>query len=269
MGSRHGLQLLVENLVDILKLLAISLVLTCIANASIAKPLYPNSVVSNDLDFIRVDDPGECWLIAENGSGRTEMYDPRRDTLFVEGALHFDATFPNQKIRINVHPDVGDPQQRAKETAASLSRLPTQMRRALKHVNVLDGDGAAWAETLGKFFTLYDGLINRRLADHDLDETVFHESAHIALDPLLSKDPDWRSNQIADGKFITQYAAKYPHKEDIAESALFAWTMLYHPGRLPAHIETAVRDIMPNRLEYLANMLAGYAPPSCVSKTQP
>ena len=70
------------------------------------------------------------------------------------------------------------------------------------------------------------------MAEHDLDETVFHESAHIALAPLLSSDPDWYSNQIADSNFITQYAGEKPDKEDIAESALFAWTMLHHPGRL-------------------------------------
>lgn len=231
----------------------------------VAQPLHPNSVASNDLDFIQPDDPGACWSIAENGGGRTEMYDPRRDTLFVNAALHFDATYPNQQIRINVHPDVEDPQQRAMQTAASVSRLPIQMRIELKHVNILDGDGSAWAEDLGRFFTLYDGLMERRLAEHDLDETVFHETAHVALDRLLSNDLDWRANQLADNEFITRYAAENPNKEDIAESALFAWTINHHPGRLPADVEAAVRDIMPNRLEYLGNMLESYAPPSCPS----
>jgi hypothetical protein len=236
-------------------------------NALFAEPLYPNSVAANELDFIVADDPGACWSITEDGRGRTEMYDPRRDMLFVEGALHFTVKFPDQHIRINLHPGVVDPKRRAMETAASVSRLPTQMRNALRHINILDGDGAAWEEGLGGFFTLYDGLMERRLAEHDLDETVFHESAHVALDPLLSSDPDWRSNQIADGDFITQYAEDKSDKEDIAESALFAWTILHHPGRLPADIEAAVREIMPNRLEYLSNMLADYVPPSCASKT--
>lgn len=235
------------------------------SGALFSQPLYPNSVASNNLDFIFADDPGACWSIAELGGGRTEMYDPRRDTLFVEGALHFNVTFPDQQLRINVHPDVRDPQQSATEAAASVSRLPTQMRKALRYVNILDGDGSAWEEGLGGFFTLYDGLIERRLAEHDLDETVFHESAHVALDPLLSNDADWYANQSADGEFITQYAADNPEKEDIAESALFAWTMRHHTSRLPADVEAAVRNIMPNRLEYLGNMLEDYVPPSCAS----
>lgn len=230
-----------------------------------AQPLYPNSVASNDLDFIQADDSGACWSMIENGGGRTEMYDPRRDTLFVEGALHFDIAFPDQIIRINVHPDVGDPQQRAMEAAASVSRLPNLMRISLRYVNIHDGDGSAWAEDAGRFFTLYDGLMERRLAEHDLDETVFHETAHVALDPLLSGDPDWQSNQASDNNFITQYAADNPNKEDIAESALFAWTMMYHPNRLSAQVEAAVRETIPNRLEYMGNMLEGFDPPTCPS----
>lgn len=231
----------------------------------LAKPLYPNAVVSNGLEFILPDDPGACWTIVEGQGGRTEMYDPRRGTLFVDQAIHFELTFHNQKIRINVHPEVVQPQQRAMEAAASLSRLPTKMRNALRYVNILDDDGGAWAEDRVRFFTLYDRLMERRLAEHDLDETVFHETAHVALDHILSNDPNWRSSQAADGDFITQYAAEKPNKEDIAESALFAWTMIYHPGRLPAKIENAVRNIMPNRLEYISNVLEGYDPPSCAS----
>jgi len=262
---RQGMNLLLETLDASLKPLFVSLILSIAPFGSLAQPLYPNSVASNDLDFILADDPGACWSIDGNGGGRTEMYDPRRNALFVEGALHFDVTFPDQRIRINVHPDVREPQLRAEDAAASISKLPTQMRNELRYVNILDGDGAAWEEAKGGFFTLYDGLIERRLLEHDLDETVFHESAHVALDPLIIRDPDWKSNQINDNEFITYYAAEKPNKEDVAESALFAWTMLYHPGRLPAGVESAVRETIPHRLEYLANMLEGYVPPSCTS----
>jgi len=246
-----------------LKPVVLALCLAMAPGICLSGPLYPNSVASNDLDFIRSDDPGACWSIAQRQGGRTEMYDPRRDSLFVDGARHFDVTYPGQTLRINVHPDVGQPQDRAMQAAASVSRLPVQMRKALRHVNILDGDGAAWAEDLGRFFTLYDGLMARRLAEHDLDETVFHETAHVAFDPIYARDPDWSANQASDGAFITQYAADNPAKEDIAESALFVWTMQFHPGRLPAEIEAAVRNSIPGRLAYLGNIMDGFSPPSC------
>jgi hypothetical protein len=246
-----------------LKHLVILLALTTLPNALVAEPLYRNSVASNDLDFILADDPGACWEVAEIGGGRTEMYDPRRDKMMVDGAVHFEASYPNQSIRINVHPAVVDPKARAMQAAESVSRLPQGMRAELRYVNILDGDGGAWAEDEGRFFTLYDGLMTRRLAEHDLDETVFHETAHIALDPIFSSDPGWQAQQFADANFMTRYAAENPTQEDIAETALFVWTMTHHRGRLSAEVEALVQKTIPNRLEYMSNMLEGFEPPRC------
>ena len=229
---------------------------------AVAGPLYPNSVASNDLDFIRMDDPTTCFSVVPTAPADAEMYDPRRDVLQVTGVLHFEVRSPDHILIIRLHPAVPNPAARAQAVAASVARLPDPMRLALRSVHILDGDGTSWAEDRGQFFTVYDDLIDRRLADHDLDETVFHEAAHVALDPVLSTDPDWRANQDADARFVTEYAAQFPDREDIAESALFAWTMLYHPGRLPPQVEQAVRDTMPNRLEYLGNVLDGFDPPA-------
>lgn len=241
----------------------LALATACAPLLACAEPLFPNSIVSNDLDFILPNDAGACWSIQETGGGRTEMYDPRTDALFVDDAIHFSVSYPDQTVRINMHPEVSDPAARAEQAAASMSRLPVPMRRSLLHVNIHDGEGTAWSEDAGRFFTLYDENMAVRLSQHDLDETVFHETAHVALDPLLSRDPDWAANAAADGGYITEYAARLPDREDIAESALFAWTMTFHPGRLPTDIEAAVRQIMPNRLEYLSNMMEGFDPPSC------
>ena len=42
----------------------------------------------------------------------------------------------------------------------------------------------------------------------------------------------------------------------MAESALFAWAVLQHPGRLPASIEAEVRRIMPNRLAFFDDLFS-------------
>ena len=57
--------------------------------------------------------------------------------------------------------------------------------------------------------------------------------------------------------YVTQYAANNRRKEDLAESALFAWAMLVHPGRLPQGIEARVRKIMPNRLAFFDDLFLG------------
>ena len=59
----------------------------------------------------------------------------------------------------------------------------------------------------------------------------------------------------------------------MAESALFAYTILYHPGRLPEDVERQVKRLIPNRLDYFETLfdeLAGTVsdvdqPLTCIS----
>jgi len=93
--------------------------------------------------------------------------------------------------------------------------------------------------------------INRytRIANHDLEETVFHESVHATMD-LACEQPEssWNLARVKDNSYITSYAAEFPEKEDLAESALFAYTMIKHTGRLPSEVESWIRTNAPNRL---------------------
>ena len=79
---------------------------------------------------------------------------------------------------------------------------------------------------------------------------MFHESVHATLDSEYARSKEWLQAQKADGDFIMKYAKRLLKKEDLAESALFSWTMIMHPGRLPARVEERARTIMPNRLAF-------------------
>ena len=83
---------------------------------------------------------------------------------------------------------------------------------------------------------------------------MFHESAHVALEAAHAQAEGWVAAQEADVGFITRYAERLPAKEDVPESAIFAWVVLNHPGRLPAEVEALVREVMPNRLSYLGGI---------------
>ncbi len=54
---------------------------------ALADPIYENSVVSNDLDFIETSDDSVFSCLAYVGIERAEMPDKRRDSLFDNGAL--------------------------------------------------------------------------------------------------------------------------------------------------------------------------------------
>ena len=160
-------------------------------------------------------------------------------------------------MEFGVHPDLaslGEAEQVVRHVADAVAKLPFDMRRRLHHVVIHHGDETASAEKDAGFFVLYHANIAKRIAAHDLEETVFHESVHATLDKRYANSRAWRQAQNADDAFITRYAQNNPGKEDLAESALFAWAVLQYPGRLPGEVEAEVRRIMPHRLAFFAKL---------------
>ena len=248
-----------------LPVIAASLTLfAVIPGQSASEPIFPNSVVSNDLEFIKSGDPGVFSCIKYEGKIRAEMPDRRRDELFANGVFAFSAKYKDgTSVAIWVHPDVGSQdvaRKLALQTAGPVGKLPTIMRSKLGHVVIHKGNLTAHAEDKGRFFVLYSEKMATRLRNHDLEETVFHESVHATLDYPMLASAAWKKAQRTDAGFVTEYARARPDKEDMAESALFAWALLFHPGRLPDSVEDKVREIMPNRLEFFRSVFAERRP---------
>jgi len=229
-----------------------------VASSLTAEPLFPNSVVSNDLEFIKTSDDSAFACLSYEGTTRSEMPDKRHDELFAAGTFTFVARYKDgTSVGLWAHSDFGNQKQALhsiEPVAQAVGKLPTIMRSKLDHVVIHKGDETAFGEADGHFFVLYSDNIRTRIRNHDLEETVFHESVHATLDAKYLRSHTWRNAQRTDGAYVTHYAAQLPEKEDLAESALFAWAMLVHPGRLPRSIETQVRQIMPNRLAFFEDL---------------
>ncbi len=223
-----------------------------------SEPLFPNSVVSNDLDFIRTDDRGVFSCIGYKRETRAEMPDKRGGELMADGVFSWSAQFKDgTSIEVWVHPDVGSrdaARKLALHAAYRVGKLPTFMRSRLNHVVIHEGNETAFSEDTGRFFVLYSKNMATRLRNNDLEETVFHESVHATLDVPMSASAAWKQAQRTDGDFVTSYARDNPDQEDMAESALFAWALLIHPGRLPKSVEEKVRTVMPNRLAFFREL---------------
>lgn len=254
-----------------IKLLAIFAVLAALTGAALgAEPLFENSVVSNDLEFIRSDDPSVAFEVIDAGRARKEMPDKRSDTLFANGAYVSQIKFAD-KVMVEVwsSPDFADRNSSNRYTALlaeALGKIPAAIRRKLSHVVIHAGDETAFAEEAGRFFVIYSENMDQRISTHDLEETVFHETVHATLEKEHAAAPQWIEAQTSDPGFITDYAAKHPQKEDLPESALFAYTLTKFPGRLPDEVAQAVRDIMPHRLKYLRQLFATLDPkPDAIS----
>lgn len=246
-------------------MLAISIALllgstACEAEQDSTKPLFKNSVVATDIDFITTADPSAFKSIRFVGRETKEMPDKRSEELMAEGTFVFEASFKDgDTVPIWLHPDFGS-QSSAKKYADILSgplgRLPAFMRRKLTRVVVHRGDESAFGESEGHFFVLYSENMETRVRNHDLEETVFHESVHAALDAKHLSTDAWKAAQKADGVFLTEYGERNPGKEDLAETALFVRTMQKHPGRLPANVEAWITKHLPSRVAYIKGIFA-------------
>lgn len=216
-------------------------------------PLFPNSVVSNDIDFILDTDPDAFTSLAFIGLDDMEM-PGNGDDLFDEDTFVFEATFSNGKvIGIWCHSSFASQeaaQEYADKLCPRLGKLPFVQRDMLDHVCINTGDHTAFAETQGHFFVLYSENMDDRISTHDLEETVFHESVHASLQDLYEDDPAWIYAQENDPSFVTDYAEDHPHLEDMPESALFAYTLITYPGRLDSDIEEWLNENIPNRIAF-------------------
>ncbi|UVK40988.1 hypothetical protein LHFGNBLO_002528 [Mesorhizobium sp. AR10] len=230
-----------------------------------AEPLFENSVVSNNIDFIIASDPAVPGCLRDLGQTTQEMAGALdTDELMASDVYTFEVAFADQsQVGLWVHPSVGtreDAEELAALLVGPLGRLPAVMRQRLSHVVVHSGDHTAFAEHLGHFFAVYADNLQKRIATHDLEETVFHESVHATLDAQWAESAEWRQAQAADGAFITAYAAEVPVGEDLAESALFAFTYLRHPERLPPEVVRGVERIMPARLSFFETIFGAPEP---------
>lgn len=220
-----------------------------------AEPIFPNSVVSNNIDFITTQDPSAFYCLTYFGTETREMPDKRSSALFADDVHIFEAWFTDgTAIELTVHPDLGDEtnaEQVARKLVDPLGRLPSFMRDGLSHVVILQGDLTAFAESEGRFFTVYDANVASRISTHDLEETVFHEAVHAIMDVPIARDPEWLRAQTNDGAFVTDYGASSPQGEDLAETALFAFTYFQHPERLPTQVKEELVELVPHKLEFL------------------
>jgi len=68
-----------------------SLIIWCLAGPAMAKPLYPNSVVSNDHEFIATSDDSVFACMTFDGRRTAEMPDKRKDGLMAKNTFIFSA----------------------------------------------------------------------------------------------------------------------------------------------------------------------------------
>jgi hypothetical protein len=223
-------------------------------------PPYPSSVVGTDFDFITESDPDTFARLEDKGQGPAEMPDKSdRSAPLVQQAFLFVAHF-NDGTRVNlaIDRDFETPdgaRQEALRYTSRLGKLPTALRRGVDRVVVHKGGENVTAFSDIGLIVLYSDNATKRIGTHDLEETVFHESVHAAWDKAHASSAEWKDAQNKDGGFVTGYASKNPQGEDLAESALFAYTLIHHPDRIPKEETEKIARAIPNRIAFVEKLL--------------
>ena len=219
-------------------------------------PLY-RSTGPLKFDIIQEDDATSFIWLHYRGRATRQMWDKRVDNEFNHSVFLFDAYFTDDiRFEINVNPEFETMERATRESfryTKALGQLPTMLRRGIDRFGIHDGDETASAGA-GKIFVYRANAINRQGYQH-LEETLFHESVHVSLDPYYMYNQNWRAAQEGDPGFVTRYGRDNYPREDMAESSLLAYGILRYPGRIPEKEEARIRAINPNRIAYFATLL--------------
>ncbi|MCE9582831.1 MAG: hypothetical protein K8T20_10085 [Planctomycetes bacterium] len=241
-------------------LIATALLLAASSSQADEKPLYKSSVVGTDFDFILESDPDTFVELKSLGKGEAEMPDKTDNSApLVKSAFLFVSSYQDGtsiNMAIDARFETEDlARKEALRYTPRLGKLPTVLRRGVSRLVIHKGGEDATGFSDNGLIVLYSDNATKRIGTHDLEETVFHESVHAAWDKEHRESPGWLEAQKKDGRFVTTYAEKNPKGEDLAESALFAYTLLHHPERIPKEDADRIRAAIPARIAFVEKLL--------------
>jgi hypothetical protein len=208
-------------------------------------------------DILRRDDPSALQCLDPMGQDARQIWDKRVDGEPVVEAFLFMARYADgTNIEIAVNPEYQTPDAaltEARRFAFSLGQLPTALRVGIGRFSIHRGDEGFHAGT-GQIVVYADRADQRDSYDH-LEESLFHEAVHATWDEAHRLSEGWQAAQQADGRFLTGYGARHPDREDLAETALFAFAILHHPERFPPVDTADTVAAVPNRIAYIRTLL--------------
>lgn len=243
---------------DTCSVLALALCLTALPQSTRAADDYPFDATADTVfDIIQDSDPSAFVCLAYEGRATRQMWDKRLDNEFDLEVFLFTAHFSDMPpIDFILNPEFETPEaarEEAEKYTHRLGRVPLVFRHGIRQLGVHKGDQGFHAGT-GKVF-VYSEMSDRRISENHLEESLLHEGVHATLDDRYRLSPAWIAAQEQDGRFLTRYAASRPEREDLAETALFAYSLLRHPGRIPPVDSADIARIVPARIAVVESIL--------------
>lgn len=231
------------------------------ASPVLAQPPFGGTVWISP-DIITSTDLSGLTGVTYAGRGDRTIWDYRVLDWITVNAYLFEARIHGHSIEFQVNPEFGSEDASRAEVdifAAALGRLPAVLLSRLRVVHVNAGDSGLGGNWYDQSVSIHAGDGRRTLRQGFYEEALFHEGAHVSFQNHQDA-PGWRAAQEADGEYISDYARDFPDREDVAESLLPYFALRYRPGRLSASQRAAIRETIPNRMEYFDGLALDWSP---------
>ncbi|MCF6231695.1 MAG: hypothetical protein L3J36_01120 [Rhodobacteraceae bacterium] len=226
------------------------------ASIAAADPPF-SSTADTVFDIITVDDPSHFTCLSYTGRTTRQMWDKRVDNEFDFNVYLFTAHFDDSPpFDIIVNPEFGSreaAEAEARRYTRPLGQLPLVLRHGIRQFGIHKGN-PTFSAGAGKIF-VYSDRTTTRIGQNHLEESLLHEAVHATLDRKYRQSDEWIAAQVSDGRFVTRYAASRPEREDMAETALFAYGLIRHPGRIPPVDSRDILAAVPARIAFVKDLL--------------
>ena len=219
-----------------------------------AKPPYDGTIWYFP-DVINSNDPTTFKELVYIGTDYREMYDRRRGGRWITKEVFlFNAVYEERIIEIQVNPEFKKIDNAFKEAfyySEVIGRLPNFLLTNVKTVWIHKGnnDYGGGNENL----LIHTGRSKEYISEGILEEVLIHEAGHTSLDwdwgGLLSKT-EWQKAKRKDKEYISDYAKRFPRREDVAESILTWIAVRYRLDRISKENNEMVLNTIPNRLKF-------------------
>lgn len=236
--------------------LGAALALFCVAHPAQAQ-IY-SSTADTVFDIITTEDPSSFVCLSYEGRTIRQMWDKRENDEFNHNVFLFHAHYDDAPpIDIILNPEFGTVEEARAEALRytyRIGQLPLVFRHGIRQFGIHKGRQGFHAGT-GKIF-MYQDQASHRIAQNKLEESILHEAVHASWDAQYRLSPKWVEAQQADRRFMTGYGASRPDREDLAETALFAYALLSKPGRIPPVDSRDILAAVPARIAVIEQLLA-------------
>lgn len=202
--------------------------------------------------------------ISFKGMEEKETFDRRVNEFVTNTSLVYTATFlcsPDPvDVVVNSEFAEGEAEEQALRFARVMGQMPFASRAGVREIWIHGGnESAGGGNSAVSFHTEYADEIGGWI-----EEVFLHEAAHTSLDYAFDGSIDealWAKAVSQDGKFISQYAADNPDREDIAESHVaFIIRELSRSNDRLLDSAAKIEALIPARLAYFESLGEDFRP---------